>query len=198
MSYDTRLDLANNVAGYLHRTDITSQILDFITLATKRIGRELRSSENEVSAVFTMVTNPQGLPADFRSLREIYYQSNGGNTELRATSLQELARNSFPPGGKPRFYSIQGTVLKTAPTSLMDYQILYFAEPAALVNDTDTNSVLQVYPDLYLYATLMEAYFYTQDGDLFSAAQQTYRAQLKQINIVSESARVGAAPAMRV
>ena len=156
MSYLTRDDLAQNVASYLHRTDLQSQILDFINLATIRIGRDLRSAYNERNLVWNMPQNPANLPGDFRGIRSLSYDGNGGVVYVPPGNQREVARYAGARNGSsPLVYAIEGQTLRTSPTRTGDYNLLYWHEPAALTQPNSANPVLLAYPQLYLYAALM-------------------------------------------
>lgn len=193
------LQLRDDVRLYVHRNDITNaQLNSAIDKATKRLGRELRSGENEREVIFNMSQNPMALPADFRGIRAMTYGANGGLQFVRSGNLRTMALLSGQrAGSNPVFYAVEGRAIRTAPTRLGDYNLLYWYEPPALVNDTDTNAVLDSYPQLYLYAALMELFFMIQDAEMYAGAKNEYQEYLRQVNINNEQQRLGAAPAMR-
>jgi hypothetical protein len=192
MAITDRASLAAAVAEYLHRTDLTVQIVGFIDLATKRLGRDLRSQENETVAVYDLLTNPQILPADFAAIRDLSYSSGSGIARVRSGSLQQMADYSGSrAGGRPGFYKIRGRMLEVAPTRLGEYNLDYFTNPADLITDISTNSVLAAYPYLYLYATLYEAFFFTQEGQGLANAKATYESEVKQINNQASASMMG-------
>ena len=49
--------LQADVAAYLHRTDLTTEIQGFIEKARLRVARDLRSLEQETTIVLTSPTN---------------------------------------------------------------------------------------------------------------------------------------------
>ena len=190
-----KLELKNLIAGYLHRNDLTSELDYFIDFATVRIGSELKAAENEVITTYTMAANPDNLPADFGSMRSIRWPTNSGFLDLRSTNSKMMARHS--KSILPQFYIVRGKTLETAGTSLnTDFYIDYFAEPEELGTDTDTNTVLTKYPHLYLYACLMEGFFYVQDDNGQQRAETQYLKELRRINKFSDAQRTGSVPAM--
>src|SRR5512135_233471 len=67
-------DLKTTVANYLGRTDLTSQIPDFISLAELRLSRDIRTRKLLKSVTTTMTGGDPtvALPSDFLELRDIY------------------------------------------------------------------------------------------------------------------------------
>jgi hypothetical protein len=67
MSFATYSDLKTSIAGYLARSDLTSQIPDFITFAENRLRRELRIRQMLKSVTTSTVSGDSTveLPADF-------------------------------------------------------------------------------------------------------------------------------------
>jgi hypothetical protein len=199
MTIVNRDTLAAEIASYIHRTDLTAEILGFIDLTTKRLGRDLKSLENEKTLdPFTMATNPQVLPADFVTLRELTYESGSGVVFMKAAGLRELARYSGSrAGNNPVYYAVKGRSIQVAPTRLGDFQLTYFSSPLELAAGTDTNAVLMTFPYLYLYAALMEAFFFIQEEKGHQMARANYLTELRAANISAEKARVGTAIASR-
>jgi hypothetical protein len=198
MAITTRIELQQAVQNYTHRGDLVTQIPGFIDLATKRLGRDLRSAANEKVIDFAVVSNPQQLPIDYAQIRSLVYPGANGNVWISATPMKMAANaQQLPQSGQPMYYSIASKQITITPSALGAYKLDYWCEPAALAIDSDTNQVLIDYPDLYLYATLAEAFFYIQDGDLHKASKDQYREELRMINIQTEQSNAGSAPAMR-
>ena len=190
-----KLELKNLVSSYLHRKNLTSELDYFVDFATIRIGSELKCAENEVNTTYQMTANPDALPADFGNLRSLRYVISTGTINLRSTNSQMMARHS--KSILPQFYIVRGKTVETAGTSLnTDFYIDYFAEPEELGTDTDTNTVLTKYPHLYLYACLMEGFFYVQDDNGQQRAEAQYLKELRRINKFSDAQRTGSVPAM--
>lgn len=187
--------LSAAVSAYMHRSDLTAVMDTFIGFATKRLSRDLRAAENEISTVLTVNSDPMPLPLDFKKMRQISYAGGGGQIALRSASLSQIARYSAAGGGAA-FYAVTGRHLLVAPPRFGDFNITYFAALPALVDDADSSDVLQAYPNLYLYACLMESFVYAQDTDGYLLAKQNYEQELKETNISAEQGRAGAAMAM--
>jgi len=76
MALTTYAELQTAVANYLARTDLTSQIPDFIYLAETRLRRQLRINEMLTQTSLTVSANQITLPTDFLELRDIHFENN--------------------------------------------------------------------------------------------------------------------------
>lgn len=189
-------ELITAVAGYLHRTDMNEQINASVAIATARIGRDLRDRFNYAFSSVEVGYNLAALPGDVADLNMVLFN----NKPLQAlTSTQILKMNQNSPTGAPVAYAVEGGAMSFSPP-IADGEYInlgYYARPAALENDADSNDVLAQYPQLYVYACLMESFFWTQDGELTEYATVRYTNEIKLINQQYEAANVGSSPIMR-
>jgi hypothetical protein len=161
MAFTSYSDLKTTVASYLGRSDLTSTIPDFITLAELRLQRELRTRQMLKSATATM-TNADAkvaLPTDFLEIRDLHVQ---GNPRFPVTYMSPSAFTrdaAADESGKPMYYTILASEFQFAPIPDTAYvlEILYYAKPTVLSDSTASNVFLANYPDALLYASLLEA-----------------------------------------
>lgn len=161
MGISNYTDLQATIASYIGRTDLTSVIPDFITLAETRIARQLRTRQMLKSATATMTAgdNTVGLPSDFLEMRDLYVQ---GNPRIVVTYLTPSAftRDARAmDSGKPVYYTILGAELCFAPIPDAAYTLdmLYFYKPDALSSTVPSNVFLANYADALLYGALAES-----------------------------------------
>lgn len=161
MGISNYTDLQATIASYIGRTDLTSVIPDFITLAETRIARQLRTRQMLKSATATMTAgdNTVGLPSDFLEMRDLYVQSNPRIvvTYLTPSAFTRDARAM--DSGKPVYYTILGAELCFAPIPDAAYTLdmLYFYKPDALSSTVPSNVFLANYADALLYGALAES-----------------------------------------
>lgn len=160
-------DLQTQIATWLVRDDLTAQIPQFISLAENRLNRVLFVPERETVSTSTATGEKLALPADFWGMRSIYVDASPRQT-LAQMSLAEM-RNQYRFGvtGTPTHYAIEANELVFAPTPATDTNLVlnYWATIPALSDDAPTNWLLTAYPDLYLAASLVEAYVRLRDND---------------------------------
>ena len=78
MSFATYSDLKTSIANYLARSDLTTQIPDFITFAENRLRRELRIRQMLKSVTTATVSGDSTveLPSDFIEIRDFVALTN--------------------------------------------------------------------------------------------------------------------------
>lgn len=152
-------DFVTVVQNYLARTDLSSQIPDFIQMAQLRMSRDLRTEAMLKVATTTPSDNKVAFPSDFLELREMHFQGNPP-VLLEYQSPDLFFRNGQTSlSGRSHYFTMLGTEFQFAPSQNSSYtiQILYYAQPTFISTTNATNLYLTYYPDALLYATLAEA-----------------------------------------
>ena len=161
MSYTNYTDLQASVAGYLGRSDLTTEIPDFIRFAELRLARELRTRQMLNSATAPTIANDArtALPTDFLEIRDLFVQGTPRRplTYMSPSAFSREARADIV--GLPVFYTILASEFKFAPIPDAAYtlEILYYAKPTFLSTANASNVFLANYPDALLYGSLIEA-----------------------------------------
>ena len=161
MSFATYSDLQTSIGNYLARSDLTSQIPDFITFAENRLRRELRIRQMLKSVTTATVSgdNTIEIPADFLQVRDFVVMTN----PIQPLSYSSPSALSNDPRasevGVPLSYTILANDFQVspAPDGIYTVKMLYFAAPAYLSSSNTTNVFLTTAPDALLYASLIEA-----------------------------------------
>ena len=161
MSLSTYSDLQTSIANYLARSDLTSQIPDFITFAENRLRRELRIRQMLKSVTTATVANDSTveLPSDFLQVRDFVVVTNP-LTPLSYSSPSSLSNDPRASEvGVPKSYTILANDFQVspAPDGVYTVRLLYFAAPAYLSSSNTSNVFLTTAPDALLYASLIEA-----------------------------------------
>jgi len=161
MSFATYSDLKTSIAGYLARSDLTTQIPDFITFAENRLRRELRIRQMLKSVTTATVSgdNTIEIPSDFLQVRDFVVMTN----PIQPLSYSSPSALSNDPRasevGVPLSYTILANDFQVSPSpdGIYTVKMLYFAAPAYLSSSNTTNVFLTTAPDALLYASLIEA-----------------------------------------
>jgi len=161
MAFTSYSDLKTTVANYLGRSDLTSAIPDFISMAELRLSRDLRTRQMLKSATATTVSSNAkvSLPTDFLEIRDLHVQ---GNPRFPVTYLSPSAFSrdaAADESGKPNYYTILASEFQFAPVPDTTYtlEILYYAKPTQMSASVSSNVFLANYYDALLYASLLEA-----------------------------------------
>ena len=194
-SYST---LKTAVANYLGRSDLTSQIPDFITLAELRLSREIRTRKllKSVTTSTTAGDSTVALPSDFLELRDIYLDGNP-RISLQYLSPSTFTRNANATvSGKPAVYTTLGQEFEFAPIPDKAYtvELLYYFKPTPMSDSVSSNEFLANYPDALLYATLAEAEPYLMNDARIQVWSSMYDRAIANITIGDQDSEYSAVP----
>lgn len=193
MSLSTYAELKSSVANWLNRTDLTTEIPDFIKLAETRIAHEVRLPTIEKTV--SMTPNAQGaiaIPADFLELIDVFYNDN----PLDRISLTQL-RGLKTRSGQPTCFARDGKEIVFFPTPSMQSSdtlvVKYYYQVPDLSDTATTNDLFATTPELYLFGALSEAATFL--GADNSRWEQSYQTAFNRAVQHSRSAEVaGATP----
>lgn len=201
MAISTFSELKTAIANWLNRSDLTSVIPDFIALAEARMNRDsrMRVGEAVVNDTIDVVASDQyaDLPSDFARMINLEREENGIVVALEPLSPQQMdAVRAQDPAGPPSFYCILGAELDLVPVTTEDLslRIIYFRKIPALSDGTPTNWLLTVAPDIYLYASLLQAAPYLHDDERVALWQGMYDQLANEFFKSSEEDDAGGAP----
>lgn len=161
MSFTSYADLQTTIAGYLARSDLTTQIPDFIRLAETRLRRDLRIRQmlKSVTTATVAADSTVELPSDFLEVRDFVVVGNPIQP-LNYYSPSAFNRNARTwESGKPLDYTVLANDFQLAPIpdGVYTVKLFYFAAPAFLSDTNTSNVFLANTPDALLYGALLEA-----------------------------------------
>lgn len=166
-------DLVLAVGEYLDRDDLVDLFPRFVLFAELRLDRELRISNSLAEGNFTPVSGVVTLPSDFASVAA----AKMNYAPLRSMSEDEAAL--YDVAGYPVGYVIRDLTLTIYPQASSDVFISYYRKIPALTLASPTNWLLTSAPDLYLWATCVEAATYAKDMDRGGVANQRFSDALE-------------------
>lgn len=196
MTIATYADLKTAVATWLNRSNLTSNITDFIALAETRIAYgsdevpfksdplRIRAMETSSDLAITGGTQTVALPTGFLQQRRLYVSSSPNievdfvepnlfwDTWLSATT------------GPPAEYTVEGENLVFGPIPDTAYtgKILYYKKFTALANDTDTNWLLTNAPGVYVQGALLEAYRFVRNMEQAQVSANSFAGLINALN----------------
>jgi len=186
----TYSDLKTSVADFLNRSDLTSVIPDFVTMAEADFNRTLRVREMSVRTQAPIDSQYVKLPDDFLGMRNIDLMTDPV-TPMTYKNLQNLdIHRSNDMTGKPIYYSIVQNNIEFAPSPDGDYtiEIVYYQKVPALA-DNSTSWLLDAHPDAYLYGTLQHSAPYLQSDERIGTWAGKYQQIIEQIITSDEKAK---------
>ena len=163
-------ELKTEIANFINRSDLTSEIPTFIQMAERRIFDDYRT-RFLVSEVKQELVPPDEdtiyseipVPSDWLETKAVYYGSDPLDRVSHHNILAERVNQ-----GTPRMFARLGDELLIAPLPQVSQTVThwYWADySGALVDDTDTNPVLTKFPSVYLYGSLLETATFISIGD---------------------------------
>jgi hypothetical protein len=199
-AFTTYTDLQATLADYLARTDLTTQIPTFITLAENRLRRDLR-----IRPMLKVVTTPTvagdstiAMPSDFLEMRDIHIESSPIQTIVyqNPSNFFRNTKASTSDSGAPKFYTVMGSEFQFAPIPDTAYtlKMVYYASPTYLSSSNSSNAFLANCPDLLLYASLGEAEPYLMNDARVQTWATLYDRGLNSLTVSDSAGENPSAP----
>jgi len=187
VSITTYSELATAVARWVKRSDLSTYLADYVMLAEARLyngedgplsSKPLRLRSMQSQATGSITDSAIAFPTRFLETINLRVTSGGSTYPLRYVSPQNYAEK-VSSGDDPSFYTIINNTIKTAGTGGLSYTHDYYASFAPLTASAPTNTLLTAAPQVYLFATCLEAALDLRDEQLEA---QMYRRMVGAIN----------------
>ena len=184
--------LQTSIAGFLHRTDLTAMIKEFIADAETRIYNDIRIKAMETAFQDDIAAGVIPLPTGFLEWRFLY---------VNTTPVQKLDRKDvewiyqFYPtrdaGGIPKYFAREGENIIFAPYPDSTYEVkgIYYKRLDALSDANTTNWLIQNAPDVLRYGALCEAAPYCIDDQRVGLWEQKFEAAKRRIMMTDKKER---------
>jgi hypothetical protein len=192
MALTTYTELKSSLADWLNRTDLTSAIADFISLAEAQMERQLRTRQMIVrsTASFAAAAEYGTVPDDFLEVKSMKLDTNPVTSLTFQTidSMDQLSNTTYLSSGKPLYFTVVGNQFRLLPIPDGAYtaDLVYYAKLAKLSATNATNWLLTQAPDVYLYGSLLQAAPYLQDDARISVWSSLYLAGLEQLQVADD------------
>ncbi len=183
MSIATYAELKTAVANWLKRSDLTTVIPDFITLAEKRINSLSMVRPFEVETTLATVASSDliALPSDYKDPVALWLTDISPREELGQVLPSELPYSISPV--RPRFWAIDGSNIRFQAPADQIYGVKFrYEQTFALSDASPTNFILTTYPDVYLFGALLEASNYEIDDQRAAMWNQRFVTAMGQMN----------------
>lgn len=205
MPFANKNELEGVIADYLNRNDLTQVIPDFIRLFECEVNDNLRTWRmlKRYEGVFTKDIDIFDLPEDW--LETFTLTITGKQPALLTlVSIREL--NEHKENLSTLFVDSRKGMTEYAHVAIegdakiviypeynkdVNYELFYYAKIPALLNTTDTNWLLNNYPDLYLYGSLLHSATYLRDDERLTSWNFNYQNSIDRINSKSDNALSG-------
>lgn len=184
-------DLTATLASWMHRSDLTASIPDFIALAESEINTEMRLRLMQESVPLTLLAGTRTVPMPSRFIEPIKLElvfSGRDNMPLTYLNAQQIADNAS--AGEPQYWTIDGDNLSFPYPADQDYALSFRLLRGVDLAATTTNALMTKYPGLYLYGALVQASAFTNNDPRIPLWKQMYEGLKKKINKVESRTEV--------
>lgn len=156
MALVTKADLRTRVADYLARpeADISTEFDAALAMFEDELNADpdVRVAEMETFATLMVTNSAAALPTDLIELRNVVGPNGDVSGSYYLSGLQLI------------FTDDDGDTDDAS--GISQVTVSYYAKLPALVNDSDTNWLMQKYPHLYLYGVLSEMGIWLADASM--------------------------------
>lgn len=190
MALTNYTELSAAVADWVNRTDLTSQIPDFIALADADIGRRARRLVTR--AAITIDAQELLIPATVAEIRSLRMNNSSPThaqflTPVTPEMLGDF-RSRYATAGVPRYYAVvvDRVILDRAPDQTYTGELIYYTKHVALTAAAPTNVPLTQAPALYLYGALVHAARFLEHDERVAVWQAEFERALEEWNALRE------------
>lgn len=181
MALSTYTELKAAIADWLNRSDLTSQIPDFIRLTESRLNREfsIRTIKSDVSLTGTVGSRSIALPTGFREALNLWILRSGARNEIKRYINPDLLTVDPNNASEPYYWAVDGANIVFERPCDQAYSFVLRMEGSLTLSDAaPTNLILTNYPDLYLFGACAEAGPFLRDNDLAATFEAKFQAAL--------------------
>lgn len=193
-------DLQTSVANYLARSDLTSQIPDFISLCEAKLRRRFRdvTSLSVSNTTNWLLTNHPDVYLYGTLLEAQPYLMDDARIATWAQIFDRVVAEVRRPNSSANLTNYSGLQLSVSdwlnrpdldeaiPEFIRLAEVRFaikFKNFTSLSTGSPTNSTLTSYPNLYLYGALVEAANYLNDKESLAVWKQEYETQLSLVRV---------------
>jgi len=189
MALTTYTELKASVADWINRDDLTSVIVDFISLAEAQIERTLRTTQMIVRATASIDGEYSAVPADFLETRTVKLNTNPIQPlQFETVDSLDSLRTQYTAPGRPQYFGIVGTQIRVVPVPDSTYtaELIYYGKLTKLSSSNATNWLLTSSPDIYLYGALLQGAPYLQNDERIQTWATLYERGLNDLKIADD------------
>jgi hypothetical protein len=188
-------ELKTNIANYLNRSDLTSEIDIFIDNTEAELNRNLRVADMVKRATATADGQYLSLPNDWLEAINIEVTSNNFRPlmQMSIESLDVYRRSINNKTGQPIYFAVVDNTIELAPSPDASYtlQLTYYGKIDALSDSNTSNFVLTTHPDVYLYGSLKHASVFLMEDERAPLFNAQFEKSLDEIKLQQEKRDFG-------
>ena len=188
----TYSELKTNIANYLNRSDLTTEIDIFIDNTEAELNRRLRVADMIKRATATADAQYLSLPTDWLEAVNVEITSNDFRPlmQMSIESLDVYRKANNNITGQPIYFALVDNTMELAPTPDAEYtlQLTYYSKIDALSDSNTSNFVLASHPDIYLYGSLKHASVFLMEDERALLFNAQFEKSLEEMRLQQERA----------
>lgn len=193
MSLTSYSGLKAAIADTLARSDLTTQIDDFIDIFEAQFNRRLKTQRMKTTTSLTTssTTVYVSLPSDFRMVSNLSFTTDPRDiTFVTQKQLKQTTSGQSQSAGRPTAFALAASSsdggvdrleFGNKPDAAYTLTLEYERKLTPLSSSATTNWLLNEHPDVYFYGSLYHATIFTGDGDRRTDFQGAYKDALSEI-----------------
>lgn len=188
MALTTYANLTTAITNWLHRSDLSSYVDDFVTLGESRINNDLRIRQMETTMSTVISSGVVAVPSNYVEAKHFYISSTTPYYWLERKSAEWVYAN-YPDRsatGIPAFWARDGSNFIFGPYPDTGYTVTLVYYNRLIALSSAVNTVYTSYPGLYLFASLAETAPFLKDDNRVVLWEAKYQDILKKIQIESD------------
>ena len=189
MTYD---ELKTEIANFLNRSDLTSQMDFFIDQTEAEFNRRLRVTDMVKRAVGSADAQYMTLPTDWLEAINVEITANAFRPlfQMSIESLDVYRKSINDTTGQPVYFAIVANTIELCPSpdSDREVELTYYAKITALSDSDTTNFLSTGSPDVYLYGCLKNASVYLMEDERALMFHAAFEKGLEELRMQSERA----------
>lgn len=188
-------ELKAAVAEFLNRDDLTATIPTFVTLAEAQMNRTVRHWKGEQRVSLSLQGRYTDLPPDYMEM--IRLAVDGPLSVVTVDKIDQMHRANPGYVRPPCYYSIAGGQVEVFPESTDTAEMRYYSRIPTLSDVEQTNWLIDLAPDVYLYGSLIASAPYLAEDNRLTTWAALYEAAVNAINADGRRGRYGTKLVMR-
>lgn len=201
MSLANYSDLKTAIASWTARSDLTTQLDDFIDMAEAEFNRTLRTEQmlTETTLTLSSTSSSVSLPSNFLEVESISF--NDAPREINyATRKQLEGQYASQSAGRPKVYSlrasatsggVQRMIFGPSPDGAYTLTLSYYQQLPGLSTSNTTNWLLTKEPEAYLFCALSKALTFIQDSERKAEIKSNWQEIKAQLDSEDEGRKSG-------
>lgn len=186
LAFDSYGALISAIDDWMDRTDLTGVAPQMIALTEARLRRKLAPYYNETTAALTTTGGVVDLPTDCAKLVRIIYDHD---TLPHYSSLNVSDMDYDTSAVQPAAYTIEAGQIRLWPSCDVAISVLYQQTFPALSEDSPSNAILDLHPDVYLFGSLLFAEGYVANDSRASTFKGLFDEALDEVIAYLEGQR---------